>query len=430
MSSPNPFTELQKLIRGDSLVCRLKLEAITPVLIGGYDGLTSHGNLGVERLRPLSVKGVWRWWARVLVSAALYKKFGRFPELSDADRIVARFLGTAGVKASASIYQLVITDESIRSITLGEYRQVPRVTLLSLRKEERERERILQDRVHAVGSRYTVELYKRSEAGKRVDAFAICSLLLALTFGGVGKATSRGFGKLVPLSLECNLNEVVTLHNKLRRFYRMRPDRDREEIVDGIKTILNYCADLAVSLLDDKDERCAKYDCPQIETPIEGYYRVIVPEKIFNNEGRMLSAIGHATMKLYWKAYDIAVNAGLQAQQALSRAMSTPDFRYKTWILGLPRYQKSFGYFVMRWGQIIDARRRSPIIFVPIRTTTDEGRHYYVVVLGFKTCDWTKIEIKHVSPLRQTMESTSPPSIDNAFDKALDYIKGVIEMFG
>ncbi|MEM3136993.1 MAG: type III-B CRISPR module RAMP protein Cmr1, partial [Thermofilaceae archaeon] len=68
MSTYSRLRELQRRVRESDRVCRFELTAVTPILIGGYDTRTSH-EVGREGLRPSSIKGVWRWWARIFVSA-------------------------------------------------------------------------------------------------------------------------------------------------------------------------------------------------------------------------------------------------------------------------------------------------------------------------------------------------------------------------
>ncbi|MEM1632253.1 MAG: type III-B CRISPR module RAMP protein Cmr1 [Thermofilum sp.] len=430
MSYADPFETLQNKIRSGDLVCSLELRAVTPLLIGGYDTFTSHGDLGREGLRPLSVKGVWRWWARVLVSAAIHRRFGKFPSLEGADRVVAKVLGTTRGRASSSKYQIVVTELDATSVSLGRYREVARLKLLELGG----RRRVSSDIILGRGSRFRIGLYRQANTSPSEDAFAVASLLLALTFGGVGKATSRGFGKLAPIQLSCDMAEVRGIFNDLKRLSdggrvlsgtRLQTDL----VIEIVKRIMNSCVGLAAPLVEGA-ESAARYEYPLIETPEEGYYRVLVANRLFSEDLDALQAIGRATLKLYWKALGF-VKKGDSPRNAVRRAWSLTGEAYHTWILGLPRGQKpEEGRRTGYWAEMGKRdperiRRRSPVIFVPMEISI--GSRYYVIVLGFKTFDWSKVVLSRWGPRGREAISTAPSSIDAAFDQAMDYIKGVLE---
>ncbi|MEM2275184.1 MAG: type III-B CRISPR module RAMP protein Cmr1 [Thermofilum sp.] len=430
MSYADPFETLQNKIRSGDLVCSLELRAVTPLLIGGYDTFTSHGDLGREGLRPLSVKGVWRWWARVLVSAAIHRRFGKFPSLEGADRVVAKVLGTTRGRASSSKYQIVVTELEVRTVPLRGYREVARLKLLELGG----RRGVSSDMVLAWNSRFRIDLYRQASTSPSEDAFAVASLLLALTFGGVGKATSRGFGKLAPIQLSCNMAEVRGIFNDLKRLSdggrvlsgtRLQTDL----VIEIVKRIMNSCVGLAAPLVEGA-ESAARHEYPLIETPEEGYYRVLVANRLFSRDLDALQAIGRATLKLYWKALDF-VRKGDSPRNAVRRAWSLTGEAYHTWILGLPRGQEPeegqrTGYWVEMGRRDPErVRRKSPVIFVPMGIPI--GSRYYVIVLGFKTFDWSKAVISRWGPRGREAISIAPSSIDAAFDQAMEYIKGVLE---
>ncbi|MEM2823535.1 MAG: hypothetical protein QXF69_05505 [Thermofilaceae archaeon] len=70
----------------------------------------------------------------------------------------------------------------------------------------------------------------------------------------------------------------------------------------------------------------------------------------------------------------------------MRRAWSLTGEAYHTWILGLPRGRKlEEGQWTGYWPEIDkrdprDIRRKSLVIFVPMRISTDS--RYYVIVLG------------------------------------------------
>ncbi|MEM1829776.1 MAG: type III-B CRISPR module RAMP protein Cmr1 [Thermofilaceae archaeon] len=431
MSYADPFEALQNEMRRSDLVCSFEFRAATPLLIGGYDTFTSHGDLGREGLRPLSIKGVWRWWARALVSAAIRRRFGKFPSLEGADRVVAKVLGTTRGRASSSKYQIVVTELGVRTVPLREYGEVARLKLLELGGR---RGGISRDIVLGRDSRFRVDLYRQANTSPSEDAFAVASLLLALTFGGVGKATSRGFGKLAPIQLSCDLAEVRGIFNDLKRLgdggrvlsgTRLQSNL----VIEIVKRSMNSCVGLAAPLVENM-EGAARYEYPLIETPEEGYYRVLVANRLFNGDLDALQAIGRATLKLYWKALDF-VRKGDPPRTAVRRAWSLTGEAYHTWILGLPRGQEpEEGQRTGYWAEMgrrdpKGIRRKSPVIFVPVGIPI--GTRYYVIVLGFKTFDWSKAVISRWGPRGREVVSTAPSSVDAAFDQAMDYIRGVLE---
>ncbi|MEM0495290.1 MAG: type III-B CRISPR module RAMP protein Cmr1 [Thermofilum sp.] len=429
MSYADPFEALQNEIRSGDLVCSLELRAVTPLLIGGYDTFTCHGDLGREGLRPLSIKGVWRWWARVLASAAIHRRFGKFPSLEGADRVVAKVLGTIRGRASPSKYQIVVTELDVRTTSLEGYKSVARLGLLELGGRG-----ILEDRALGLGSRLRVDLYRQADTRRDEDAFAVASLLLALTFGGVGKATSRGFGKLVPTQMRCDLAEATKVFNSLRRLNNEREvlsgaKLQSDFIAKTVESTLNTCVELTAPLVENM-ENAAQHECPLIETPEEGYYRVFVANKLFNGDLDALQAIGRATLKMYWKALDF-VRKRIPPRDALRKARSITGKAYRTWILGLPRWQEPkkrrlTGYLAeIGERDPKTVRRKSPVIFVPMGIPI--GSRYYVIVLGFKTCDWSRAMMKYRSLRRSEREATDIPNIDAAFNQAMDYIKGILE---
>lgn len=434
MSRTGSLESLQNSVRRDELVCSLKLKAITPILIGGYDTCTKHADLGSEKLRPLSIKGVWRWWARVLVSTAFYNKNNQFIDIQGADRILASIFGTARGRASASKYQIIVEDiDTSRTRPLRNLQSIPRVKLLMLRRrgggrvsiEDDIDRRISEDEILSTGSQFSLALYKQSQTATYEDEFAACSLVLALTFGGVGKATSRGFGKLFPSMPPQGPDKLKTIYEKLQKL-RTPPSRlgtGLEEKTKFIEEIFKLGVDTAQPLIEKLPAQNVKtYKQPVTETLADGFYRIIL-SKLYDGYNDALKAIGCATMKQYWKR--------------LPSARGKSSFQLNTWILGLPRKQKIrsrntdsreqiwTGYLACKGcRKDSDIRRRSPIIFVPIETQ-DYYRRYYVIVLGFKTYDWEYLNLTHRGAYDKEI-SMNREMIDQAFDEALNFIREIM----
>ncbi|MEM1848815.1 MAG: type III-B CRISPR module RAMP protein Cmr1 [Thermofilaceae archaeon] len=480
MSTYGQLRELQRRVRERDRVCCFELTAVTPILIGGYDTRTSHRE-GREGLRPSSIKGVWRWWARIFVSAAFCRRFQytSFVNLEDADRVVANILGTTRDRASSSKYQVVATDLRVDEVELAKYEDVARVKLLGLGRRD-----IIGDRVLGPNSTFSVELYRLRKTEEAEDAFAASSLLVALTLGGVGKATSRGFGKLAVIKMDCNLSSVKELYSNLEKLSKSEIFREEAFHIKAkeiIEKIFESCVNLASPLVANADvsKRCKH---PLIETPVNNYYKVCIPNKMFESDLEVLKAIGNATLKLSWKRLK-GIN------------IRSPGRNLDTWILGLPRsqtpkfepppdkvsqanleeelkdhlkkllngikcenvdnilkmiekkveenkrggkrekYKVPTGYFncCKRYDAL--ARRRSPIIFVPIKINDGELKgKYYVAVIGFITADWDRISLIHLgfswnypSYFQVTFRPTQLNDVRRAFDTALNNVVKIIE---
>ncbi|MEM1523121.1 MAG: type III-B CRISPR module RAMP protein Cmr1, partial [Thermofilaceae archaeon] len=446
-----------------------------------YDTRTSH-EVGREGLRPSSIKGVWRWWARIFVSAAICRKFQytSFVDLEGADAVVARILGTTRGEASSSKYQLIIEDLQVRYIELSNYKEVARVKLLGLGRRD-----IIGDRVVEPGSTFSVDLYKLRKASEAEDAFAISSLLVALTFGGIGKATSRGFGKLAVTQVNCNIGSVKELYSELEKLNKSEILKEtfHEKAEKIIEKIFESCINLASPLVENVNVS-AQHRYPLIETPVSNYYRVRVPNLLFDGDVDVLEAIGKTTLKLNWK-------------KSLGMNIRSSGRNIDTWILGLPRsqtprfkepanlaalvdlekklkeglenqlktvklsrgivgcenadkilrkirkierdeerrYEVPTGYFncCKKYDALV--RRRSPIIFVPIKLSNGEYKgKYYVAIIGFITADWDRVSLIHLGfnwnyphYFKVTFRPTQLNDVKRAFNTALDNVVKMIE---
>lgn len=75
---------------------KISLYNITPALVGGWTGEPHIKNLFVEYVRPTDIAGKTRWWLRSILAAGIYETLGRHPPLWLADEIASRLMGTAG----------------------------------------------------------------------------------------------------------------------------------------------------------------------------------------------------------------------------------------------------------------------------------------------------------------------------------------------
>ncbi|MEM2794347.1 MAG: type III-B CRISPR module RAMP protein Cmr1, partial [Thermofilaceae archaeon] len=431
MSKSDSLAQLQEILLRDELVCRLKIEAVTPIWIGGYDTEAVHEDLGRESLRSSSVKGVWRWWARSLISAATFESQNKFPSIKEADEVVSKLMGRGGESSSQSLYRITVEEEDVKYIILPnctgqEYchrcsnrskeeldklEEVARLNLYNLGKAIHEKRTSFID----TGSRFIISVYRQSlKPNEAYDAFIIHSLILALTLGGVGKANTRGFGKFKVLSIEIP-SETVCKKIEEIVYEQMKEIESASDAQKIIEELLKKGVSFARNILGNESVTTSS-DLPLFETPVDGFFQISVPDITFDSDLLALKSIGYATLKSEWKK--------------AKRGFKTRGIEFDTWILGLPRFllnlvdakfdvnilkqkllnnmirvncsskfaeniskkikkvrkkgkEKIYiptGYLVSEIGESL--RRKSPIIFSPLKSK--EGK-YYIAIIGFRT---------------------------------------------
>jgi CRISPR-associated protein Cmr1 len=156
-----------------------ELTIATPLSVGWYDP-----DLVDPRfyIRPTSVKGVWRWWARAAAAGALYEA-GCVRDLAESTaRAVAEDLGL-GSTGAASAYRIRVEVVERPRVEVAKRRQrrgIQRLDLLALSR----------DVEYAVGGRFRLTV----EGSHRSFASAAAALALALTLSGLGKGGRKSLG--------------------------------------------------------------------------------------------------------------------------------------------------------------------------------------------------------------------------------------------
>ena len=191
----------------------LLVENAMPALVGGWRGGRFSAPKHLEPPRPTDIAGKTRWWLRAVIGGLAYALAGRFPTLSGADRAASRLMGWSprgggGGEASRYIIQ-VLPVEPLEKPYLepwhGLSRHVfdyypepwpPRVVLQTLGKGGCDR--LAQLPLPPGAYRFRVRLLRRPGAAAEpwMDDLASASLLAALFLTGIGRAVTRGFGKL------------------------------------------------------------------------------------------------------------------------------------------------------------------------------------------------------------------------------------------
>ena len=91
----------------EKLLLSLKLRALYP-LVGGYNR-HSINEFYEENVRPTEIKGLWRWWNRVLFNTVSYVKEGKLYTYDSIDRLFEDVFGSENKKSAVRLE--VITDE-------------------------------------------------------------------------------------------------------------------------------------------------------------------------------------------------------------------------------------------------------------------------------------------------------------------------------
>ncbi len=244
---------------------------ITPALVGGWLGGWSSepGGYIIEPPRPTDIIGKARWWARAIIGGLIYELTGYFPTLRTANELIDEVFGKidkSGRGAEAS--KLVIMTENtspIKSlnypdINTREIRQLkwnllkepdintckynylepcpPNLILLSKilisRKVQhqllsrKDRPAKMTNRNYDLISlppctyRFRLKATLRKDTDPFWEALLGYSLALALKVTGIGRNTSRGYGKLKLINAKVNSESIfgsrfVKIINKLSK---------------------------------------------------------------------------------------------------------------------------------------------------------------------------------------------------------------------
>ncbi|ACB39508.1 RAMP superfamily CRISPR-associated protein [Pyrobaculum neutrophilum] len=187
-----------------------RVRVSTPLSVGWYDPTLVDPE---NPLRPASLKGVWRWWARAFVGGVLYERGclrgepGRVevlrPSRREAEAVsravgITLGLGYAGSREAASS-KFRITTRVVRGPRVERARGGP--IYLGGRPVELQRFKLL-----TLGKPpKTVEYVSDGEFEIKISAegiprevftAAVGILAVALTLGGVGKGSRKGLGSL------------------------------------------------------------------------------------------------------------------------------------------------------------------------------------------------------------------------------------------
>ncbi|RLI28747.1 type III-B CRISPR module RAMP protein Cmr1 [Candidatus Bathyarchaeota archaeon] len=396
----------------------LKVHALTPISMGGYDQQIEHrinGQQILEPPRPTSIRGVWRWWIRAFAAGVAFD-IG-LDEVSAAIEVAHELLGSAGRdgESKRSEFQIVTTGPAARAIDLSEesrYRGIARIKLLR------------GARCTAYDSGYSFSIRVRSlckneEKVRAGFSTIICSLLLS----GVGKMSRRGFGSL-SIDVDSSLD---AFRKKWRAIVSDATNlRDAEAIKRGIKeaidetreTIRPLIRRLKPSRRRAEDRAILPRVCSVAEKPVEKM-RGLVPAEVYFAvwEGDALAALKRINDLCTRASYGSIPCKLLKLSRPREAAEPARVKKHPVCILGLPRKVGYTGYEILDRSVL---RRANPVVFKIL--ASGDGRTC-VVATTLVSSDWP-------NALKWRGGRGSPVKIDLDEDKIADVMEEVRKHLG
>ncbi|QIW24503.1 type III-B CRISPR module RAMP protein Cmr1 [Sulfolobus sp. S-194] len=116
----------------EELLMSFKLKALYP-LTGGYNR-HSINPFYEEFVRPTEIKGLWRWWNRVLFNTVSHAKDGRLYTYDSIDRLFEDVFGSENKKSAVRLE--VIAEESENSLNVELDEEVNRQVINCLKRKD------------------------------------------------------------------------------------------------------------------------------------------------------------------------------------------------------------------------------------------------------------------------------------------------------
>jgi CRISPR type III-B/RAMP module RAMP protein Cmr1 len=411
------FSNIQERLLDKNKILDVTLILISPARIGGYLGRPHSYSLKIlETIRISEIKGVWRWWTRILTATALHGRGYIINDYNKLDELISLILG--GERAS-SLFDISLKLNRINKEQYDKVKEIPRIKLLSKLKSEERRK--YKDRdipnleiLLSPDTEFEISILLRSREIEKdvfinddVISFVLYSFVIALLFSGVGSILTRGFGKV---KINITKSYIVNLKTDLENIYNsLNEDELNKNLNNIINKSINYANNYINFLENTKGGKIILNKIIR-ESAIPAIKQTRIPIldsnhfkfkilKVPSNKRieEILKCIGKSTLKLEWKWYDYY---GVTTEQkpftkrdydrmTEEREKIYGDNYYSgifhTWMLGMPRKgidpdtYKTTGYEGIE-------RRISNIAFTIIKTSNNV---YYIVEYGFLTYDWT-----------------------------------------
>jgi|GEM_PF-3521768 len=470
-------------------IIKVRAENVSPAILGGPDTYTVreiNGKVAWYGLRPTALRGVWRWWVRTLIAGLLWDAGFRGYDYQSLARIEAR-LGLGNVssenepnEASRLILTIDSIDISKEPLSMSKFKvdskyidnkgrlktsrifedfmnsrntsyenepwkvliSIPRYALLITGKDPYKkvpRELYSRQPIPPGAMKLTVTLRSRGSVSDWVKKVCSAALILSLTLGGLGQATSRGFGKM---KVDGVGGSSADVGKKVINIITT-------DEVNAVKKILEILSsdsakpDLIrmVSRTGTNIRRQTGDGLPPVPTfhPDTMLVKAVKDPKyrgrigVGRNPWKLMAAIGRACLKAEWKVL-------------ARRGYRSPGRNLHTWPLGLPRCITEKGGRV-RTGYLLETDGEEPGRLTSlVRITPLLGEHgkTNLIVYAFKTADLKELQ-SHLKHKRRARDQPVPVSRLGLFDPvartptrgiptAVDYLniafKTVVKLLG
>ncbi|RLF00378.1 MAG: type III-B CRISPR module RAMP protein Cmr1 [Thermoprotei archaeon] len=380
-----------------------RLRQATPALVGWYEPELIDKTFF---LRPSSIKGIWRWFARALIAGALYdqsylcgKSRGGLYKIKEEEvraisYLVGKVMGLGyvdplGRESEISRFRLKVSIlqrpriDTIRTHGIIYYRgrrmKLQRLALLSLGR--------VKNLQYFEGGEFSLTLDLRRSLDKEGEELALHALILALTLSGIGKGSRRGLGSLDIVDIY-----DFTVEHDLKKFLN-RTYEKAQMLVE------RYSSNLGLKC-------CSK---PPELPPISVF------TKRKSTSGMFISSV-YKLGEIDWVKVHNFFLRGERCRVLYSRPQAQDILRQnlEAWILGLPREQKGTGYKLAE-----TERRASPILMASHTHYHIFGRGVYITT--FVSSDWPfKILWRGAGPPKSASISINMNIIVNAMRNALN----------
>jgi len=388
MQNSNLWAAVQKILVNEDIIFDATCFTISYTRIGGYLGRPYSPTLSLqEKIRASEIKGIWRWWARVLLATALYNKGYNVTDLQKLDEYISEIVGS---EKNPSKLILKISCKEIREgnkISI-QVQEIPRIKLLLRLREEEQKQYKPYEVETLINVNYNFQLTiikSHRNIDRREMDFALYSLVLALLLSGIGSLLNRGFGK-IKINLKVCIN--AELREGLKRLYSSKNKEDvRNNLNSFIKNAINSAERYLLFLEENKklDTKLSSSNKePTIPMFIDDYFKLEILEVPKNKQRDILKCIGKSTSKLEWKSYKLYKKLTTENlnQSEKENVRKEHGIKYHTWILGMPRSSKINDKIT---GYIGIDRRISSIAFSLLKS---DQNAYYIIIYGFLTYDW------------------------------------------
>jgi CRISPR-associated protein Cmr1 len=386
-----PWVEVQRELINGNIIFDANCSTISYARIGGYSSRPYSLTLLLqEKIRTSEIKGVWRWWARVLLATALYKRGYNVTDLKVLDEYISEVIGSE--ESTSKLALKISYPEEIKVVNVDKLQNIPRVKLiLRLREEEKKQHRPEVKKIEKlidINNNFQLVVTKsQSSIDNREIHFALYSLVLALLLSGIGALLNRGFGKIKMDLKTCINDELKRYLSKLYSSGNVKDVKNNLDIFikNSIKSAEEYLQFLEEIKKIDYTKFLRGDKKPIIPVLMDNYFKLEVLGALTDKQEEILRCIGNSTLKLEWKSYKLYGSAIENIQKEKQKQVyKEHGVLYHTWILGMPRLTKdpstrrTTGYIGIN-------RRISSIAFSLLRSNLNV---YYVIIYGFLTYDW------------------------------------------